>query len=432
MQQESSSRLHLVARGWVLLALGIAGCGGGDGTAVQQNTPSATPTGSSFDQATAVQQAQKANAPVDPSIVAADDALGLDLLSLLNQGGATNVSISPVSIALSLQMLYNGAAGTTQQAMDQALQLNGLSALTVDQDNAALQASLINPDPEAQLTVANSLWMSSSNTPVLPSFTQTNQTYYAAQIGDLANAPADVNAWVAQATGNLITQILPADFKPSSVVLLIANAVYFKASWSTAFDPAQTTTVPFIRADGSQVSSQMMHQTASFQYLQTDSVQVVRLPYGQNGRMSMLIALPQGGLTLDSLAGSLTTAELNSWLAQLSSARVAVGLPRFTTSYNTSLVSALTSLGMGIAFSRDADLSALAPLTRVTFVQHATAVQVDEAGTVATGTTVVGVGPVFVIQPKQMTMDRPFLYAIRDDETGALLFVGLMFDPTAG
>jgi serpin B len=209
--------------------------------------------------------------------------------------------------------------------------------------------------------------------------------------------------------------------------------VYFKASWSTAFDPAQTTAVPFTRADGTQVDCQMMRQSGTFQYLQTASVQVVRLPYGKNNRMSMLIVLPQSGVTLNAMAAGLTAVELDSWVTQLGPQQVSVGLPRFTTSYNTSLVAPLTALGMGVAFSQlDANFSALAPGDFVSFVQHATVVRVDESGTVAAGSTSVGVSPTLVAQAVPMIMDRPFLYAIRDDQTGVLLFVGLMFDPSQG
>jgi serpin B len=411
----------------LVLLLDLPGCGGEGGT-VQQ--PIAHPLASSFARATAVQQAQQANSPVSTALVSADDGFGLDLLNLLSQHGATNVAISPTSIALALQMLYNGAAGTTQQGMARALQLQDLDALEVDQDNAALQASLIDPDPQVQLTIANSLWIRLQDSPVLPSFIQANQTYYGAQIGDLAGAPAAVNEWAANATGGLITSILPADFRPDQTVLVLANAVYFKASWSTAFDPAQTTAVLFTRADGTQVSCRMMHQTGSYQYLRSSDVQVIRLPYGQDKRMSMIIVLPQPGATLDATVSTLTSAVLNSWVAQMSSTFLTVGLPRFTASYDTSLVPALTTLGMGVAFSYPgADFSALAPGTFVSFVQHATVVEVDETGTVAAGATSVGVAPTAV--GPSLTLDRPFFYAIRDDESGALLFVGLMFDPTS-
>ena len=117
---------------------------------------------------TAVTQARKDDRPVAARIVNADNAFGLALFNALNQSATSNVAISPISIALALQMVYNGAGGSTQQGMSQALQLQNLGALAVDHYNAALQAALINPDPKAQLRIANSLWMHLDRNPVLP------------------------------------------------------------------------------------------------------------------------------------------------------------------------------------------------------------------------------------------------------------------------
>jgi serine protease inhibitor len=429
MQRMSWIR-RVVAGGYLALVLGgCGGDGGGGGTPVVPSSGDAPPSNSGFGQATAVQQAQKADAAVNPAIVAADNAFGLGVLRLLKQP-TTNRAISPISIALALQILYNGAAGSTQQGMDQALQLQGLPALQVDQDNAALQASLVDPDPQVQLSIANSLWMHLSANPVLPGFIQTNQTYYAAQIGDLAGAPADINAWVSNATDGLITQALPADFSPARAVLVIANAIYFKGTWTSPFDPPQTAPAPFTRADGTQVTCQMMHRSGLYEYLQTGSMQVIRLPYGQNNRMSMIIVLPQGGTTLDAMISTLTADQLDSWITQLSFTQVALGMPRFTTRYTTSLVPPLTTLGMGVAFTDFANLSGLAPGTYVDFVQHSTVVEVDETGTVAAGSTTVGAAPTDATLTVPMVLDQPFFYAIHDDQTGALLFAGLMFDPT--
>ena len=235
---------------------------------------------------TAVEEAQEEGTPVAQQIVAADNAFGLALFNALNQGATSNVAISPASIALALQMVYNGAKGSTQQGMSQALQLQGLGALAVDQDNAALQAALENPDPRVQLTIANSLWMHLSENSVFPSFISTNETYYAAEIGDLNGAPDDVNAWVASETNGLITQILPpGNYSAPYVSAVLANAIYFKGTWTTAFSPNETVAAPFTLSNGTQVSCQMMNVTSSFPYLSGPDFQAVELPYGQTSRL---------------------------------------------------------------------------------------------------------------------------------------------------
>ena len=384
---------------------------------------------------TAVTQTLQNNAPVPPRIVAADNAFGLALFNALNQGATSNVVISPTSIALALQMVYNGAESSTQKGISRALQLQGLGALAVDQDAAALQAALIHPDPRVQLTTANSLWMHLSESHVLPSFVSANETYYAAKIGDLSGAPDDVNAWVASKTSGLIKLILPnGDYR--NVVAVLANAIYFSGTWTEEFNPNLTKAAPFTLSDGTEVSCQMMTMTRAgrFPYLSGPDFQAVELLYGKTGRLRMLIVLPGVGGNLGTFVANMTTEKLSKWIADLAPTEVNVELPRFTATYGSSLVNALTSLGMGVAFDRKvADFAGLASRRGVYIsdVEHEAVVQVDERGTVATGATMLQVVEQSLGPPSiGMTMNRPFFYAIVDGKTGALLFIGTVIDPT--
>lgn len=425
---------HVMRRASVAAVLAsmllASGCGGSNGDESDNNPTSNAP---SRIVATAVERALQNDTPVAQQIVAVDNAFGLALFNVLNQGATSNVAISPTSIALALQMVFNGAEGSTEQGMSHALQLQGLGALAVDQDNAALQAALVKPDPQVQLTTANSLWMHLSENPVLPSFISTNETYYAAEIGDLSGAPDDVNAWVASETNGLITQILPRGNYDYSVDAVLANAIYFKGSWTTAFNPNLTTAAPFTLTDGTEVSCQMMNQTGSFPYLSGADFQAVELPYGQTSRLSMLIILPPVGVNLSSFVANMTNQELSTWIADLEPTQVSIGLPRFTANYASSLVSALTSLGMGVAFIPNvADFAELASGVgvHISAVEHEAVVQVDESGTVAAAATTVTVRTTVVVRNASMTMSRPFFYAILDGKTGALLFIGTLIDPT--
>ena len=154
------------------------------------NAPGSTaPSPPSSSVPTAVADAQSAGTPVDPAIVAADNAFGLKLLDTLLPGsGGNNIAVSPLSAALALQILYNDAAGSTQQAMAQALQLSALSVPTLNTDNAALQASLINPDPKVQLTIANSLWLDQTNSPVVVNVVQHQTVVEVDETGTMAAA----------------------------------------------------------------------------------------------------------------------------------------------------------------------------------------------------------------------------------------------------
>jgi serine protease inhibitor len=427
----------------LIAALGVAACGGGGDASSPSSNPTSTPSSpstppsappTSSSTPTAVAQAESEQTAVNPTIVAADNGFGLRLFQTLQPSATGNIAISPLSVAMALQILYNGAAGSTQSAMAQTLELGTLSLADMNTANAALQASLLTADPLLTLVIANSLWTQSSDSTVLPAFTQADQTYYGATLGDLSGAPANVNAWVSNATQGLITNILPAgDY--NSAVAVIANALYFKGPWSTAFDTAQTANQSFTLADGTQTSVPMMHQSGNYAYLEGANFQALSLPYG-SGRMSMLIILPNAGVSLSSFVASMTLDDLNGWIATLKSAGGSIGLPRFTATYQTQgLAQVLGTLGMSVALcpptSSDANFSALSSqAVCVTDAVHQTVVQVDEAGTVAAAATTVTVGIEAVeVSTFTMTMDRPFLYAIRDDVTGELLFIGALTNP---
>jgi serine protease inhibitor len=413
----------------------IGGCGGSMSASMNSNPNSPNmpnmpnmPSGPAAPPA--VMQAQQANTPVDPAIVTADNTFGVNLFQKLIAGANASVSIAPISVAMALQIVYNGAAGATQQGMAQTLQLGSMSLQTLNEANAALQGSLLNPDPQVQLTIANSLWTHLGVNSVSPAFTQMDQTYYGATVGDLAGAPANVNDWVDNATNGLITSILP-NANYASVAAVIANVICFKGQWSTEFDPSQTAPAPFTLVDGTQVSVPMMHQSANYGYFQGANFQALRLPYGQ-GRMSMLVLMPDAGTSFSSFAAGVTADTLKGWVGQLQNGYGTVALPRFTTTYGASLVQPLTSLGMQAAFC--ADPSASFPgigLVCIGDVEHKTVVEVDETGTVAAGATTVSLLPTAVPAPLfNITVDHPFLYAIRDDQTGELLFIGAMLNPS--
>jgi serine protease inhibitor len=423
---------HLGIAVGFMMAGAVSGCGGSSGGGSMSPSPPgppSSPSGPSTAPA-AVMQAQQANTPVDPAIVTADNTFGLNLFQNLYAGTPGNVAIAPISVAMALQIVYNGAGGATQQGMAQTLQLGSLSAQVLNGDNAALQGSLLNPDPLVNLTIANSLWMHLDTDSVPAAFTQMDQTYYGATVGDLAGAPANVNNWVSTETDGLITNILP-NANYASVVAVIANVIYFKGQWTTEFDPSQTAPAPFTLMDGTQVSVPMMHQSATYGYLQGANFQVVRIPYGQ-GRFSMLVVMPNAGTSMDSFVAGLTPDMLSGWVGQLQTGLGNLSMPKFTATFAASLVQPLTTLGMQAAFCADPQASFPGlGLVCIQDVEHKTVVEVDESGTVAAGATTVTVMPTAVELPLfTLTLDQPFLYAIRDDKTGELLFIGTMTNPS--
>lgn len=367
---------------------------------------------------------------VDPGLVAANNGMGL---ALFNQVGAAqpsgkNVFLSPLSVALCLEMIYGGSAGSTTTAMAQALEVGSLTPQAVAGGNAALLASLASADPQVELVSAQSLWARQG---LLPTFLAMEANDYAAQVSAMPATVAPVNAWVAQETRGLIPQLLDPSLDLSSIQALLANAMYFKGTWASPFDPAATAPADFTRADGSVVSCPMMVQTMPASWNTTATFTMARLPYG-NGRYGLVLVLPAPGVSLDAVAAGFTAQSWQAATASLTQGQPIVHLPKFKSSWAGDLAAALTALGMGIAFDPEhADFSALSSVPLwIGFIQHGAAVEVDEAGTTAAAATAGGMAGA-VLYPGELVFDHPFLYAVQDAATGEILFLGRMVDPTA-
>ena len=376
-------------------------------------------------------------AALDPRLTAANQAFGFKLFSqLVGQDASRNLLISPTSISMALSMLYNGAAGNTQQAMTKTLELQGLSLSELNQANAALLTALEQADPAVKLSIANSLW-GRDGIAFNPDFLQQTQMFYQAEIASLdfnsPDAVGRINGWVSQNTNGKIPQIID-QIDPAQILFLI-NAVYFKGNWTTQFDPAKTTEQPFHRFDGSQKLHPLMAQRGQYLYTETEQFQAISLPYG-NRRLSMDIVLPKAGSSLNEVYRNLDAATWETWRGQFRRREGEIRLPKFTFEYDTNLIPALEALGMGDAFGERADFSNLSQSKsqgklQVDQVKHKSFIEVNETGTEAAAVTSIGVRATSInpVPPFQMTVDRPFFCAIRDSETGTLLFIGSVVDP---
>ncbi|MBD1912273.1 MULTISPECIES: serpin family protein [unclassified Leptolyngbya] len=372
---------------------------------------------------------------LDDRLVASQNAFGFKLFSqVMQQADGQNVMISPSSVAIALSMTYNGASGETQQAMARVLELQGMSLEDLNQANAALDTILENADPDVKIGIANSLWGREDFT-FNPDFLQRNQDYYRAEVQSMdfadPNATDTINEWVSDSTEGKIPKIVE-QIRPEEVLFLV-NAVYFKGTWTDPFSRRQTQRQPFYRADGSQMTVPMMTKNGEFRYLQTDQFQGIHLPYG-DGRLSMVVLLPRDGSSLEALQQSLTPQNWQTWMNRFAQQPGMIQLPRFESEFGTGLNDALTALGMDVAFDPDAaDFSGMGDAQLyISDVQHKTYIKVDEEGTEAAAATSVGIGVTSlpVNPPFRMVCDRPFLYAIQDNETGAILFMGVMMNPS--
>lgn len=372
------------------------------------------------------------DAAIDPRLLAAHTRFGFKLFSQVLQQQEKNVLISPVSVSIALGMTNNGAHGETQQAMQQTLELEGISLEQMNQANRALLSQLQSADPDVKLTIANSLW-AREDVQFKADFRQRNQTFYAADVTTLNFGQPDavdrINAWVNDQTEGKIPQIVQS-INPNDILFLI-NAIYFKGNWTVPFDPQATINQPFHLADGTVKSHPFMTQHGRYGYLETEQFQAIQLPYGKQ-RWQMYLFLPQPDSDLSRFTQTLTPENWQTWIAAFEVRPGTVQLPRFRLEYGLSLVNSLKALGMSIAFDPDrADFAALTDHPAfISEVQHQTFMEVNEAGTEAAAATSVtvttrGLPP----SPFQLTVDRPFFCAVRDEQTGTILFLGAIGVP---
>ena len=378
--------------------------------------------------------AQLPNAPVDSKVVAANTKFGFKLYKeILKQDSNKNVFVSPTSVAIALSMTYNGARGETQQAMAKALELQGITLPTVNQANNALKASLETADPEVQLSIANSLWAKQGVT-FKPDFMERNRQFYGAKVTELdfANAEATrtINNWVKENTRGKIDQVVD-QLKPDDVLFLI-NAIYFKGNWTKKFDQNQTAERPFYLSNGTQKQHPMMSQSGKYRYYENETFQAVSLPYGK-GRLSLYVFLPRENNSLDAFQQQLAVENWQQWMNQFRMRNGSIQLPRFKFDYDIQLNNALKVLGMESAFSDGADFSNMTSASvAINEVKHKTFVEVNEEGTEAAAVTSVGVALTSAQMPEeafQMVVNRPFFCAIRDNQTGTVLFMGSLREP---
>jgi serine protease inhibitor len=357
-------------------------------------------------------------------------------LHLLESAPPRNLSVSPASVLFALAMTRNGASGETHTDMTKALALDRMAPDKVNQAFLDLMSSLEAADPKVTLSIAQSLWCR-EGLEFRSDFLATNRKYFEAEVRSLdfgdPGARDVINGWVKRETRGKIEDIVDA-LAPDDILFLI-NAVYFKGTWTKAFDRGQTRDMPFRLSDGSEIQYPRMHQSGRYDHLTGDGFQAVSLPYG-SGRVSMYLFLPDRDSSLAEFLKGLNAARWEEWMRRLEERPGDVGIPRFTLEWERDLASVLSDMGMGVAFDAGrADFSRMIRLGSekafISEVRHKTYVEVNEEGTEAAAATSVrmkctSAGP---SDEFAFFIDRPFFYAIRDNGTGTILFMGAVFDP---
>jgi serpin B len=370
----------------------------------------------------------------DTSAVAgAEQRLAIRLLQTVN--GPGNVSLSPASLYLALGMLQNGARGQTATQISDALQASGLSTGEQNAGLAGLTDELSAAAKQAGITLesANSIWQQ-RGFPIRKQFLANLATYYRTGVwqADFAGHNSDmlaaIDKWTSEHTHGKIRKLF--DQLDPMTVLVLANAVYFHAAWSTPFDGHLTTDYSFTTGAGKQVPAKFMIGGSGLPSGTGPGYEAAQLPY-RGGRFTALAVMPTSGSLADYVA-DLTPAKIDSITAALQPG-AAIALPRFTTRSKTDLVPVLQGLGMHDAFTSAADLSGLSPACgcQVDQVLQRVYLGVGEKGTTAAAVTGISIIPTSTSGGlPALRFDHPFLFLIRDTQTGAILFASKIDDPT--
>lgn len=371
-------------------------------------------------------------------IVESDQNFSLKLFKVISENTSdSNLFISPFSVSTALSMALNGASGQTYTDIQNTIELVGLSEEERNLAYRTLHELLSGIDEKVLFEIANSMWYA-NHFAILPEFVQMNQDYFYAEVAALDfSAPSAldiINGWVNDKTHGKINKIL--DFIPADAVLYIINAIYFKAMWLHAFDKDYTKEENFYVDAQTPLKTPMMKTTAELKYFKDNLVQIVELPYGQ-GNFNMTVFLPLEGISLNDFISQLDGNQWDGYLSQLEVKNGTVSFPKLKVEYKLLMNDVLKQLGMASSFDPTlADFSRIRSSggIYISRVIHKTFVEIDEEGTEAAAVTLIEFRETSSGGEPEldffMNINRPFMFVIRENETGAVLFMGKIVEPS--
>jgi serpin B len=390
------------------------------------------------------------------TVVKGNNNFALELYAKLGDQQEGNLFFSPHSISTALAMTYAGARGRTEVQMAEVLHFPAIvskqpgakppSGLTRDQKQFhSAFGTIVNALNDRgkkgayELTVANALW-GQKGYEFLREFLELIETSYGGKLNEVNFRSAvesvrqRINAWVEKKTKGKIKDLIAKGALSRMTRLVLTNAIYFKGDWTSQFQEEQTRDAPFTLLDGEKIDVPMMNQTGEFKYMETGNFQGLELSY-VDGELSMIIFLPKKFDGLGDLEETLTSENLSKWMAKPRKQKVIVSIPKFKMATQFELTEVLKSMGMTNAFSANADFSGMNGRRDlfISAVIHKAYVDVNEEGTEAAAATAVVVN-VTAIRPEPTPVfraDHPFVFVIRDNQSGSILFIGRVTNPKA-
>ena len=371
-------------------------------------------------------------------VVNANNEFAFDLYSELNKNEKGNIFYSPYSISGALAMTYEGAKAQTADEIKSVFHFPEGNILRPN--FAGIYNDINKENKDYELKTGNALWVQ-RDFPLLEDYMTRVEKYYGGKAATLdfvketEESRLTINRFIEEQTKDKIKNLIPIGSVGASTRLVLTNAIYFQGIWEWEFDKSDTFEEGFIITPDNVVKSPMMHMSpekTKFNYAETEDLQILELPY-KGEKISMLILLPNENL--ETIESSLTEEKLDEYKLQMEETKLdSISLPRFEFDTKYFMKNTLATLGMPIAFSGNADFSGMTGKKDLFISQviHQAYVGVDEKGTEAAAATAVIIPPSnLAIMPTNIfKADHPFMFVIQEKDTGNILFLGRVVDPT--
>lgn len=342
--------------------------------------------------------------------------------------GQSSAFVSPLSIQAAFCMAANGAEGETFDEIAKAIGYEGYTIEEINSMYNTLIEGLAKVDKSTTFEIANSIWVN-KDFPVYPDYIETLKNQYAAQCKNLDfqgdKAVNEVNKWCSDHTDGMVPKIM--DSISPELELLLINALYFKGIWASPFEASNTKTEDFTAIDGSKVKVEMMHQTKYYRYADSDEAQFCALPFG-NGAYELDIVLPHNDVDFQKYLAGLNTEKWNALVGRTGSSEVTLSVPKLSLDRKIDLVPVLKNMGIQKAFTNYAEFPGISEIAlKIAEVAQRAVFKMDEKGAKAAAVTYIGFAKCTSVGPSEQiyfTADHPYVFAIRETTSGAILFMG--------